>query len=157
MEVQLHEFLTRELDGTDVVSRTISLQLRNPPCQVRYEGMWNRSRPEGSGKWTFISFPGFESWPLRPYHSISFLLTAGVHYTALRALYTRNAYVCQNNHCVNWTVCWHLKEAEILHTIMLYGVCSSVKRFSIPCFWRTAKKSVLVFLETWIGGHFWAQ
>jgi len=32
IEVQLHEFLTGELDGTDVVSRTISLRLRIPQC-----------------------------------------------------------------------------------------------------------------------------
>jgi hypothetical protein len=39
VDVQLHEFLTKELDGTNVVYRTISLRLRILPCQVRYEGM----------------------------------------------------------------------------------------------------------------------
>jgi len=40
VDVQLHEFLTKELDGTDVVYRMISLRLRVSPCQVRYEGTW---------------------------------------------------------------------------------------------------------------------
>jgi len=40
---------------------------------------------------------------------------------------------------------------------MLYAVRCSVKHPNIPCFWRTGKKGVLAFLETWAVWHFWIQ
>lgn len=50
VEVQLHEFLTSELDGTDAVTRTISLRLRIPLCWIRYEGMWGPEPAWGQRK-----------------------------------------------------------------------------------------------------------
>ena len=54
VDVQFHEFLTRELDGTDVVYRTNSLRVRIRPCQVGYEGMWGPAPAWGQRKREYI-------------------------------------------------------------------------------------------------------
>ena len=156
MEVQLHEFWTRELDLTSCTERFLFGEGFRP-VRLDMKECVARSRPEGSGKENTSCLSWIQILTAPSCRSIFSIFTESVYSNALRALYTRIAYDCENYLYENWTMCCHLKEAKILHTVMLYAVWCTVKRLSNPCFWRRAKKSFLAFLDKWIDGHFWGQ